>query len=33
MFVAAMLDAFPQLGERIFADLAKVLPRRPAAGC
>ncbi|QJP17807.1 LarC family nickel insertion protein [Starkeya sp. ORNL1] len=27
MFVAAMLDAFPQLGERVFADLAKVLPK------
>lgn len=26
MFVAAMLDAFPELGERVFADLAKVLP-------
>ncbi|MDF2997103.1 MAG: hypothetical protein K0R27_2740 [Xanthobacteraceae bacterium] len=26
MFVAAMLDAFPQLGERVFSDLAKVLP-------
>jgi uncharacterized protein (TIGR00299 family) protein len=27
MFVAAMLDAFPQLGERVFADLARVLPK------
>lgn len=27
MFVAAMLDAFPALGERVFADLARVLPR------
>lgn len=26
MFVAAMLDAFPELGERVFADLARVLP-------
>ncbi len=26
MFVAAMLDAFPHLVERVFADLAKVLP-------
>ena len=30
MFVAAMLDAFPQLAERVFADLEKVLPK--AAG-
>jgi uncharacterized protein (TIGR00299 family) protein len=27
MFVAAMLDAFPQLGERVFTDLARVLPK------
>jgi len=27
MFVAAMLDAFPQLAARVFADLEKVLPK------